>query len=185
MGLIILGIDPGTVVTGYGVIEVSGNNVICRTYGVIRPQKNLSFGKRIHFINSSLKEIYISHKPHHTAIEKVFFGKNPDTAFKLGHIFALCLLQSEKQGSKLFEYASRFVKKTVTFSGRASKELVRQFVANAFSLTPKGPLDGTDALAVALCHSREYGKTSIRNNLKTPTGKPGEFLINKEARRIL
>ena len=176
MGLIILGIDPGTVITGYGVIEVKGDNVTCKTYGVIRPQKDLSFGKRIHFINNALKEIYSAYKPHHTAIEKVFFGKNPDTAFKLGHIFALSLLQSERAGSEFFEYPSRLVKKTVTFSGRASKELVRQFVANAFSLAPKGPLDGTDALAVALCHSRKYSKIPLKNNRQTPY---------KETRRLL
>ena len=158
MGLVILGIDPGTVIMGYGVIEVCEKEVIFRAYGVVQPPKKLPFGKRIHFINKELEKIYSSYSPDHTAVEKVFFGKNPDTAFKLGHIFALCQLQSEKQGSQFFEYASRFVKKTVTFSGRASKELVRQFVANFFHLSPKGSLDGTDALAVALCHSRQQGR---------------------------
>ena len=154
MELVILGIDPGTAITGYGVVAVRNQNVLCRAYGVIQPNRTLSFGKKIHFINKELEEIYKLYRPHHTAVEKVFLGKNPNTAFKLGHISALCLLQSEKQGSEFFEYASRFVKKTVTFSGRASKELVRQFVGNFFHLSPKGPLDGTDALALALCHSR-------------------------------
>lgn len=161
MGLVILGIDPGTVITGYGVIEVCDQNVFCRAYGVIQPNRILSFGKRIHFINKELEDIYKLYRPHHTAVEKVFFGKNPNTAFKLGHVFAICLLQSEKQNSEFFEYASRFVKKTVTFSGRASKELVRQFVANYFHLSLKGPLDGTDALALALCHSRIQAKQAI------------------------
>lgn len=154
MGVVVLGIDPGTLCMGYGVVEAQENQSVCRSYGVIHPPKKLSFGKRIHFINKELEKLYIFYKPHHTAVEKIFFGKNPETAFKLGHAFALCLLQSEKQGSEFFEYASRLVKKTVTFSGRASKELVRQFVANFFQLSPEGPLDGTDALAVALCHIR-------------------------------
>lgn len=155
MGLVVLGIDPGTVIMGYAVVEIQeGQKPACRSYGVISPSKKLSFSERIHFINKELEKIYIFHKPQHTAVEKVFFGKNPETAFKLGHAVALCLLQSEKQGSEFFEYASRLVKKTVTFSGRASKELVRQFVANFFHLSPEGPLDGTDALAVALCHIR-------------------------------
>ena len=154
MGPVVLGIDPGTLFMGYGVVEVREEKSVCLSYGVISPSKKLSLSERIHFINKELEKIYISYKPHHTAVEKIFFGKNPKTAFKLGHAFALCLLQSEKQGSEFFEYASRLVKKTVTFSGRASKELVRQFVANFFQLSPEGPLDGTDALAVALCHIR-------------------------------
>ena len=154
MGLVVLGIDPGTVVMGYSVVEVEEQKPVCRSYGVISPSKKLSFNKRLYFISEELEKIYASYRPHHTAVEKVFFGKNPETAFKLGHAFALCLLQSEKQGSEFFEYASRLVKKTVTFSGRASKELVRQFVGNFFHISPEGPLDGTDALAVALCHIR-------------------------------
>lgn len=150
----VLGIDPGTVVMGYSIVEVEEQKPVCRYYGVINPSKKLSFSERLHFISEELEKIYTSYRPHHTAVEKVFFGKNPETAFKLGHAFALCLLQSERQGSEFFEYASRLVKKTVTFSGRASKELVRQFVGNFFHFSPEGPLDGTDALAVALCHIR-------------------------------
>ena len=164
MNLIIIGIDPGTVNTGYGVIHVTEDDIKCMDYGVICSHEK-SFSLRIKNIHNGIKELCKTYKPHHLAIEKVFFGKNPDTAFKLGHIFALCLLESESQGIKFFEYASRFVKKTVTFSGNSSKELVHQFVTNFFSLAKGGPLDATDALAVALCHSREYKKNSFQKQI--------------------
>ena len=164
MDLIIIGIDPGTVNTGYGVIHVTENNIKCLDYGVIC-SKEKSFSLRIKSIHNGIKGICKIYKPHHMAIEKIFFSKNPDTAFKLGHIFALCLLESEKRGIEFFEYASRFVKKTVTFSGNSSKELVHQFVINFFSLPGGGPLDATDALAVALCHSREYKKSFFQKQI--------------------
>ena len=166
MNLIILGIDPGTINTGYGVIKAEGGKLSCLDYGVIHSNKK-DFSLRIHNLHTDIAKLCQEHRPHHLAIEKVFFGKNPDTAFKLGHVFALCLLESKKQGIEFFEYASRFVKKSVTFSGNASKQMVNHFVKNFFSLpSQEGPLDGTDALAVALCHSHEYKKTSIQKRLK-------------------
>ena len=165
MDLIIIGIDPGTVNTGYGLIHVTENNIKCLDYGVICANDK-SFSLRITNIHKGIKELCRAYKPQHLAIEKVFFGKNPDTAFKLGHIFALCLLESERQGIDFFEYASRLVKKTVTFSGNSSKELVQKFVTNFFSLPEGGPLDATDALAVALCHSREYKKSFFQKQIE-------------------
>ncbi|MDE0091897.1 MAG: crossover junction endodeoxyribonuclease RuvC, partial [Oligoflexia bacterium] len=148
MSLIIMGIDPGTVNTGYGVIQVTDNSVKCLDYGLIYT-KDKSFSKRIYTLHKEIKELCLFYKPQHLAIEKIFFGKNADTAFKLGHVFALCLLESERQNIEFFEYATRYVKKAVTFSGKASKELVQRFVINFFSLPETSPLDATDALAVA------------------------------------
>ena len=164
MDLIIMGIDPGTVNTGYAVIHVTEQKIRCLDYGVICA-KGLSFPLRVKSIHRGIKKLCQAHQPHHLAIERVFFGKNPDTAFKLGHIFALCLLESENQGIEFFEYASRFIKKAVTFSGNSSKELVHQFVTNFFSLDQGGALDATDALAVALCHSREYKKSFFQKQI--------------------
>lgn len=166
MNLTIIGIDPGTVTTGYGLIRVTENDIKCLDYGFISA-KNKSLPSRINSIHKEIKELCKVHKPQHMAIEKVFFGKNPDTAFKLGHIFAICLLESEKQGIECFEYPSRVIKKSVTFSGGASKELVQKFVTNFFSLPEKGSLDATDALATALCHSREYKKILFQKQLAT------------------
>lgn len=164
MGLIILGIDPGTIHTGYGVISLEGDQVQCLDYGSISPCPKKPFPQRVQYIYKNLKQLYIQHKPHHTAVEKVFFSKNPDTAFKLGHIFALCLLLSEKQGSEFFEYPTRVVKKTLTFSGGASKILVQKFVANFLRLSDLKTLDATDALAVALCHSRYSANLAAHKN---------------------
>lgn len=164
MNLIILGIDPGTVNTGYGLIHVTEDKIKCLDYGTIYANKK-PFSLRMKTIYKGIRELCKTYKPQHMAIEKVFFGKNPDTAFKLGHIFALCLLESENQGVEFFEYASCSVKKAVTFSGKSSKELVQRFVTNFFSLPTGGPLDATDALAVALCHSREYKKNFFQQQI--------------------
>ena len=166
MSLVILGIDPGTVNTGYGVILLKGSQFECLDYGVISASKNLKLPQRVHYIHSELRNLYKKYKPDHTAIEKVFFGKNPEVAFKLGHIFAVCLLESEWHKSEFFEYASRFVKKSVTFSGNASKDLVQEFVTNIFSLKKDKKLDATDALAVALCHSRYCQRLKTQQQLK-------------------
>ena len=169
MDLIILGIDPGTINTGYGLIQVKKNKMKCLDYGLISSHDK-SFSLRIKNIHKGLQDLCKAYKPQHLAIEKVFFGKNPDIAFKLGHIFSLCLLESEKQGIEFFEYPSRLVKKTVTFSGNSSKELVQKFVLNFFALPEKAPLDSTDALAVALCHVREYQKSFFEKKISAISG---------------
>ena len=171
MSLIIMGIDPGTVNTGYGLIKVDQDGIKCLDYGLISAGKK-PFRLRVTAIHKGIEKLCRAHKPSHLAVEKVFLGKNPDTAFKLGHIFALCLLESERQKIEFFEYASRQVKKTITFAGNASKELVREFVVNSLALPKGGPLDATDALAVALCHEREYQKNLrkrqiLKKNLKS------------------
>jgi len=165
MGLVILGIDPGTVATGYGLIKISDKGLSCLDYGTLSSREK-SFSLRVQTMHKDIEELCEIHQPDHLAIEKIFFGKNPDTAFKLGHIFAICLLISQWREIEFFEYASRFVKKSVTFSGNASTDMLARFVRNYFSLPgPKShnpsphnqkiPLDATDALAVALCHSRQ------------------------------
>ena len=157
---LVLGLDPGTRITGYGLIEAEGDRqAVYRAHGLIRPPQGraVSFQRRLRFIYEELEKIYLAYKPQETAVEKVFLGKNPESAFKLGHAAALCLLQSERHNSAFFEYASRLVKKTVTFSGRAAKEMTRRFTANALRIPcdlHEIPLDAADALAVALCHIR-------------------------------
>ena len=164
MNLTIMGIDPGTVNTGYGLIQITKDRAKCLDYGLIYAKDKL-FSKRIQKIQKEIKKLCQFYKPQHLAIEKVFFGKNADTAFKLGHVFALCLLESERQNIEFFEYASSYVKKAVTFSGRASKELVQHFVLNSLSLSKTKSLDATDALAVALCHAQEHKKNQTHQNI--------------------
>ena len=167
---IILGIDPGTQATGYGVVGVTDDQLSCLDYGVIAPPSGFSLAERVDFINQGLENLYQTHHPSHTAIEKVFFGKNPEVAFKLGHIFALCLLQSRKNESEFFEYSARFIKKSITSSGRASKEWTRQFVNNIFALKAQKALDATDALAVALCHCRKLQTIQVQNKMLESAG---------------
>jgi len=165
MSLIILGIDPGTLKAGYGVILLEGTQVKCLDYGSISTPKNIKISKRVYLIHQEIQHLYQKYQPHHTAVEKMFIGKNPDAAFKLGYIFALCLLESERHNSEFFEYPSRLVKKNVTFSGKASKKLVQTFVSNVLTLKSVKSLDATDALAVALCHIQQCQSLKVREQL--------------------
>ena len=166
MGLSILGIDPGTVKTGYGLIFVEGDRISCLDHGVISASKSQPLPRRVQIIHKGLRDLYRENRPDHTAVEKIFLGRNPEAAFRLGHIFALCLLESARHESGFFEYASRFVKQTVTCSGRASKDMTRRFVGSFFSLPEREiAQDAADALAVALCHNRELQKIQTEKRL--------------------
>ena len=163
MSLVVLGIDPGTRVTGYGVIVTANGQVSCRDYDVIVPPKKASLAERALFISRQLEKLYQTHRPRHTAVEKMFLGRNPETAFKLGHIFALCLLKSQEYGSAFFEYPARFCeKKRHLLRAERTRNGPAGFVGNVFSLKEEKPLDATDALAVALCHIREQERLHIQ-----------------------
>ena len=110
--------------------------------------------KRLYQINHDLECVLQKHRPHDMAIEKVFFGKNPNSAFALGQAFAMALYQAHKWSLGVFQYSARSVKKTVTGQGGADKESVYYFVHNILKMKKKiQSLDASDALAVALCHA--------------------------------
>ena len=155
MKKIIIGLDPGTFHTGYGVIAVQEENYHLLEYGVFSARSSV-LAHRIQSIGQDLNHLYRRQPGAETAIEKVFCGKNPDTAFKLGQIFGLCVYQAGLFGSPVFSYASKFIKQSVTGSGRSDKEGVKIFMQNRFPVLAKEEslqLDAVDALAAALCHA--------------------------------
>ena len=153
MAEIIVGLDPGTVRTGFAVATWEKNKFSLLDFGVLSAASYEPLEQRLFVIGEGLKKIYQQYSVSDTAIEQVFFGKNPDSAFKLGQIFGLCVYQAICAGSSVFPYAARYVKKSITGSGSADKKAVQTFVLIIFGVkTDKVVNDATDALAVALCH---------------------------------
>jgi crossover junction endodeoxyribonuclease RuvC len=152
---LILGLDPGSRHTGYGVIAVEGDRLIHVSHGVIDLKEKWSLPERLRVLHLQLNELFTLHPVKSAAIEKIFFGKNVDSAFKLGHARGVCLLAAALNGVAVAEYAARYVKKCVTGSGAASKEQVQTMIFSQLRIQPKElAFDATDALSLAVTHAR-------------------------------
>lgn len=147
----ILGIDPGSRVAGYGVIDLQGTRMQYCASGCIRAQGDTYF-QRVEEIHSGLKEVVSHYQPQIAVIEKVFIAKNPDSALKLGQVRGLALSILFEHKVSIHEYAARAVKKSITGSGAADKQQVQYMVQRLLSLTKKPPEDAADALALVICH---------------------------------
>ena len=154
MKQILIGLDPGTVHTGYAVIAVDKSPPALQDLGVVTATEK-ALEKRLYEIHKGLEKLYQQYCPRETAMEQIFMGKNADSAFKLGQAVGMCSVLAARFQSPVFFYPTRFVKQSVTGSGRADKETVKAFVCNLFDIKKPASTDATDALAVALCHSRQ------------------------------
>jgi crossover junction endodeoxyribonuclease RuvC len=155
--VIILGVDPGSRVTGYGLINLEGNHVSCIEYGgiegTIKGQSNL-FPDRLNRIHSRLRDVLKRHAPAVMAVEDIFHSINAKTALKLGQARGVVLLVAGQFEIPLVEYTPLEVKKAVVGYGRASKEQVQMMVRTLLNLREEPqPHDAADALAIALCHA--------------------------------
>lgn len=152
---LILGIDPGSRLAGYGLIAVDGDCVEHVDHGVIQLNEKWPLPERLKRLQNELHKLYTQYPVGVTVVEKIFFGKNAASAFVLGHARGVCLLVSAQHGVPVSEYAARYVKKCVTGSGAASKDHVQMVVFNLLRVTPKAlSFDASDALSLALAHSR-------------------------------
>lgn len=148
-----IGIDPGSRVTGYGVIQNRDGDLKGLDCGVIQLDEKLPLAVRLNLLAQNLRRVFAKHQPHEIAVERLFLGKNADSAFKLGHARGVCLQVAAEFNADVFEYAARSVKKAVTGSGAAEKEQVQMVIQNLLGL--RGPtFDATDALAVAVTHAK-------------------------------
>jgi crossover junction endodeoxyribonuclease RuvC len=163
--MIILGVDPGTLVTGYGVIDVKGNNVTVLDFDVIVNRNERSMPIRLKEIYSRLCGIIAKYHPDEFAIETAFYGKNAQSALKLGHARGVSMLAAVNHEIPTSEYSPREVKKAVVGNGAASKNQVKYMIKSLLQLrdTPK-LFDATDALAVALCHYQRNRSFKSRRN---------------------
>jgi len=148
----IIGIDPGTAITGYGVVESEGNRLRAVAYGVIRTRSDLPVAARLEKIHDGLKEVMSEHKPQAASIEKLFVSKNPAMALAVGQARGVSLLAAASMGLEIAEFSALEVKQAVVGYGKADKSQVQQMVKVLLGLqeVPR-PDDAADALAVAIC----------------------------------
>lgn len=151
--MIILGIDPGLAIVGYGVIEVIGNRYSVLDYGAITTDKDIYFPDRLKIIYDELNSIIDKYKPEDIAMEELFFNKNAKTAIKVGQARGAIVLCVKNKGLDIFEYTPLQIKQAVVGYGRAEKNQIQEMVRILLNLKeiPK-PDDAADALAVAICH---------------------------------
>ena len=156
---IILGIDPGSVVMGYGLIRVTGNTMTLLEMGVLKLSGHKDIYKRLERIHHRITEIVAQHQPDAFAIEAPFFGKNVQSMLKLGRAQGVAIAAAIQAQLPVFEYAPKKVKQSITGNGNASKDQVLKMVQQLLSFKEKPTsLDATDALAVAVCHFFQHKK---------------------------
>ena len=148
----VLGIDPGSQRTGFGVLDAAGSNLTYVASGVIRTSQ-ADFAARLCEIFHCMQTIVAQYQPQEIAIEKVFVNRNPDSALKLGQArgAAICGTANAKVG--VFEYATRQIKQAVVGSGNAEKAQVQLMMRSLLKLDGPVPTDAADALAAAVCHA--------------------------------
>jgi crossover junction endodeoxyribonuclease RuvC len=152
--MLILGLDPGSTRTGFGLIESRAGRLRTITFGIIRPPARLAFLDRLPHLLAALEAIVARSRPDVVAAEDLFVARNSRVALQLGHARGVALLPFLRAGIPVHEYAPRLVKKTVTGYGAAEKEQVRRMVRLLLGLHDgEVPLDASDALAVAICHA--------------------------------
>jgi crossover junction endodeoxyribonuclease RuvC len=149
----ILGIDPGSHITGYGAIEKQGNYLHYVIQGEIKPQKNLLLSATLIYIYSQLSELIRETKPDAIAVENIFYGKNARSLIKQAQVRGLVIFTGADQGIPVFEYSPLEVKQAVVGYGRAEKRQVQVMVKAILKLTALPPADAADALATAICHA--------------------------------
>lgn len=150
--MIIMGIDPGTVIIGYGVIENSGKGLNCIEYGFIPTQSNSATAQQLKEIDRQIAKLIKKHKPQQIAVEDIFFFKNAKTVIKVSQARGVILARAARTKVPVREFTPLQVKQAVTSYGRAEKQQVQKMVKVLLNLKelPK-PDDAADALAVAIC----------------------------------
>lgn len=162
--MLVIGIDPGTATTGYGIVEENNRNEIRAVeYGVVSTAAGLPAEIRLLEINQKINEILLLHRPDCGAVEKLFFQRNVTTAIAVGQARGVILLSLAQAGLPVSEYTPNEVKQSVTGYGSADKKQVQEMVRTILGLKsiPK-PDDAADALAIAICHIHSIGYQKLQ-----------------------
>jgi len=151
--MIILGIDPGTATTGYGVIEQTSDDVKLIKYGCIKTTPDTEKKERFKIIYDNLLLLIDEYKPDILAVELLFFNKNTKTALSIGEVRGIIFLACAVKNVSIFEYTPLQVKSYLVGYGKADKNQIKQMIQMQFNLEkPPTPDDAADAIAIALCH---------------------------------
>lgn len=177
--MIILGIDPGTRITGYGVIRYSNNSFLKVASGSINLPSDKPIPYRLEIIYSELGKIIKRHKPDEFAIETAFYGKNVQSAMKIGYARGVSILCALHNNIPTSEYSPREVKKSVVGKGSASKDQVLYMIKTLLNIkSEKIKVDESDALAIALCHA-------FRKNIPIKKTKNWKAFIEAYPERVI
>lgn len=157
--LIILGIDPGTRIMGYGLIEVKGQIYRALDYGCVRPPPDLKLSDRYLILFNALEELLHKFKPNVLSVETQYMDKNIQSAIKLGMARGVAIIAAKRHGLSVFEYTPSKVKSAVVGNGKASKQQVQGMIGMLLGLQDSSmPEDAADALALAFCHAQSYNQ---------------------------
>ncbi len=162
---VILGIDPGTQVLGYGLIKAEGKDLSLIQYGVINLTKFENYAIKLQKIYQRMAQLIQEYKPDEMALEAPFFGKNVQSMLKLGRAQGVAMAAALARNIPIMEYAPKSIKQSVTGNGNASKEQVSAMLTHILNFNPNSTelLDATDALAVAVCHHYHNGNAKRKS----------------------
>lgn len=166
---IILGIDPGTISMGYGIIAVQGDTVTLIDLGTLKLSSRLSMYEKLELIYRKVNTLIDTHQPNQFAIEAPFFGKNVQSMLKLGRAQGVAIAAAMRFQIPVSEYTPKKVKQSITGNGNSGKEQVMKMLEKIlkFTYTPV-QFDASDALAVAVCHS--FQQTQVKTSSKKVSG---------------
>jgi len=177
--MLIIGIDPGTINTGFGIINFDNNQFKYVHSGVITPSPKLELSEKLEIIYGGIVEEIKLYSPDEFALETAFYGKNVQSTLKIGYVRGISLLAAAHNNLKPGEYSPREIKKAVVGKGSATKEQIQFMVTKLVSLNKeKMKFDETDALAVAICHALKC---------KSPIGKSSNWkkYINDHPEKVI
>jgi crossover junction endodeoxyribonuclease RuvC len=151
--VLIIGLDPGLGITGWGVIARSGNRLSHIANGQVRTDPKAPLAERLVTLDRELTDVILTHRPDSSAVEEVFVNANPQSTLKLGHARGVCLLALARAGLPVSEYATRLVKKAIVGTGAAEKAQVQAMLKVLLPGVKLAGADAADALAVAIAHA--------------------------------
>lgn len=166
--MVILGIDPGSRITGYGIIRKEGNRLLHLDNGALFADTGADLPCRLKKIFAGITEVIAAHAPQAVAIEDIFFAKNVQSALKLGQARGAAIAAAVHADVPVFEYSALQVKQAVVGHGKAAKEQVQQMVRILLGLPEIAQADASDALAIAICHAHSSGLNKL---VAIPAGK--------------
>lgn len=148
----VIGIDPGSRVCGFGVLEARNGSIAHIASGSIAPKSTLELSERLKVIYDGLVNVISEHRPEAISIEDIFFAKNARSAIKLGQARGVALLAASSSGIKIHEYSPTKVKLALTGRGRANKTEMQKMLCTLLGVSEFDSPDASDAVAIALCH---------------------------------
>lgn len=179
----VVGLDPGSRRTGFGVVEKHGNVFRCVCFGTAAPPARLGLPERLHQIARRIGEVLDEARPDAVAIEEAFYHESVRSTLVLGHVRGALLVAVVERGLAIAEYSPREIKMSVTGNGAASKEQVGFMVRRVLGLSGTVSPDGADALAAALCHQHRAGRATPARRAAGAAARGLEALLARQTRR--